>query len=214
MLIAIISDIHGNLPALEKAVFICNREFKVDKFICLGDVVGYGPWNNECVEVIKDLKNVTKILGNHEEYFISKNCSCKNKLTKLFFRFNILDFKNQNEIKTYKKNFILNNVKFTHTIYKKYIYSDTKFSYSQNLVIGHSHQQFKKLNNNKFWILNPGSLGQNRTNINEMNFAILDSKNLKTKFVSENCDIQKLIKEMKKKKYPKECIEYYKSKII
>ena len=213
MLLAVISDIHGNLPALEKAVMLCEKKFKVDKFICLGDVVGYGPWSNECVEVIKDIKNITKILGNHEEYFLKRSCNSKKPLTRLFFQYSISGFKNFSEIKTYKKYFILFKIKFTHTIDDKYIYSDTEFSYPQNLVIGHSHQQFKKFKN-KFCVINPGSLGQNRKNIKKINFAILDTKTLETKFVSEICDIQNLIKEMKAKNYPEQCIKYYESKIV
>lgn len=213
MLVAVISDIHGNLPALEKAISLCEKKFKVDKFICLGDVVGYGPWSNECVEIIKDIKNITKILGNHEEYFLNRSCTSKNPLTKLFFHHSILDFKNFDEIKTYKKYFILDEIKFTHTIDEKYIYIDTEFKYSQNLVIGHSHQQFKNINKN-FWVVNPGSLGQNRKNINKMDFAILDTKTSDTEFVSEICDIQDLIREMKARNYPEQCIKYYEGKII
>jgi len=213
MLVAIFSDIHGNLPALEKAILLCNKKFKVDKFVSLGDVVGYGPWNNECVEIVRDLKNVTKILGNHERYFINKKCTSKTSLTKLFFQFNILNFRNRNEILSYKKEFILDKIKFTHTINNKYIYSDTEFCYSQNLVIGHSHEQFKKYNN-KFWIFNPGSLGQNRKNINKMNFAILNTRSLEIIFVSEICDIEKLIKEMKIRNYPDKCIKYYECRAV
>ena len=40
---AIISDIHGNLPALEK--LIKNTQF-VDRYVILGDVVNYGTWSN------------------------------------------------------------------------------------------------------------------------------------------------------------------------
>jgi putative phosphoesterase len=213
MLIAIISDIHGNLPALENAVHICNNKFKVDKFICLGDVVGYGPWSNECVEIIKELKNVTKILGNHEEYFIKKSCSSHNPLTKLFFQYSILNFKYFSEIKTYKKEFILNKIKYTHTIDQRYIYSDTVFNYSQNLVIGHSHEQYKKIND-KYWIINPGSIGQNRKNINKIDFAILNSKNFDVKFISQISNIKNLIEEMKARNYPDQCIKYYQNKII
>ena len=51
MMLAIISDIHGNLPALEKALNLI-KKVKVDNYLFLGDVVGYGPWSNECVELI------------------------------------------------------------------------------------------------------------------------------------------------------------------
>ena len=67
---AIYSDIHGNLPALELAI---KDSVAVDGYIILGDVVNYGPWSNECVELIESLKNCTKLVGNHEVYFIEGN---------------------------------------------------------------------------------------------------------------------------------------------
>ena len=71
MMLAIISDIHGNLPALEKALNLI-KKVKVDIYLFLGDVVGYGPWSNECVELISTLKNSFKIKGNHEDYYLKK----------------------------------------------------------------------------------------------------------------------------------------------
>ena len=52
MLTAIISDVHGNLPALQKALDDCKY---VDAIINLGDVVNYGPWGNECVDLLKNI---------------------------------------------------------------------------------------------------------------------------------------------------------------
>ena len=68
MKIAFFSDIHGNLPALEIAV---KKSGKVDGYYILGDVVNYGPWSNECVQMLETLPNCIKILGNHEDYFIN-----------------------------------------------------------------------------------------------------------------------------------------------
>lgn len=61
----ILSDIHGNLPALE-TVLAEMREENVAKYICAGDVVGYNPWPNECCELIRELECVT-VMGNHDE---------------------------------------------------------------------------------------------------------------------------------------------------
>jgi len=63
MLYGIISDIHGNLEALEK---ILAQLTMVDKKICLGDVVGYGPNPNECVNLIRKLK-IPAVAGNHDK---------------------------------------------------------------------------------------------------------------------------------------------------
>lgn len=59
----IISDIHGNLEALH---IVLDRIKETDKIICLGDLVGYGPNPNECVEAIKSM-NIPVVAGNHDK---------------------------------------------------------------------------------------------------------------------------------------------------
>jgi len=61
--ILVISDVHANLNALE-AVLTDSGE--VDETWCLGDVVGYGPQPNECIERIQSLPNLTCMMGNHD----------------------------------------------------------------------------------------------------------------------------------------------------
>lgn len=63
MSILVISDIHANLTALE-AVLADAASF--DEVWCLGDVVGYGPDPNGCVERIRELPNLTCLRGNHD----------------------------------------------------------------------------------------------------------------------------------------------------
>ena len=58
----IISDVHSNLAAFE-AVLADAGSF--DKVWCLGDMVGYGPDPNECVERLRDLPHVC-VVGNHD----------------------------------------------------------------------------------------------------------------------------------------------------
>ncbi len=62
---AMISDIHGNLEALN-AVLDDIREFGVDEIYCLGDIIGYGPNPCECLDTIIRVAKVT-ILGNHDQ---------------------------------------------------------------------------------------------------------------------------------------------------
>lgn len=64
MKIAIISDIHGNYEALT-AVLNDIYDKQVEKIICLGDIVGYGPNPNECVQLVKEHCQLT-IMGNHD----------------------------------------------------------------------------------------------------------------------------------------------------
>lgn len=64
MKFAIITDIHANLQALE-AVISDAQANQVDRFICLGDIVGYGPQPKECLEIIRDL-GCPVVRGNHD----------------------------------------------------------------------------------------------------------------------------------------------------
>ena len=68
MKIGIISDIHSNSEAIN--CVLKNIE-KVDEFICLGDIVGYGADPNYCIKKIKDL-NFRCIGGNHDFGVIGK----------------------------------------------------------------------------------------------------------------------------------------------
>jgi len=62
---AFISDIHGNLPALE-AVMDYIDNLRVDGTLCLGDVVGYGPNPAECLERVQEIASFC-VLGNHDK---------------------------------------------------------------------------------------------------------------------------------------------------
>jgi predicted phosphodiesterase len=61
---AIISDIHGNLEALEAAIDALSRE-KIDKYLCVGDIVGYGADPRECIKKTRALGPIT-VCGNHD----------------------------------------------------------------------------------------------------------------------------------------------------
>ena len=65
MKIAVLSDIHSNLPAL-KAVLRDIENLQPDKMICLGDLVGYAPFPNEVVSIIQSL-NIPVIMGNYDQ---------------------------------------------------------------------------------------------------------------------------------------------------
>src|SRR3954462_9082119 len=65
MKIAIISDIHGNLEALE-AVLSDIAAQGCGKTYCLGDVVGYGPSPNEACARVRELE-IETVQGNHDQ---------------------------------------------------------------------------------------------------------------------------------------------------
>ncbi len=63
MRLLILSDIHANLVALETVLSASAGQF--DAVWCLGDVVGYGPCPNECIELVRDRAELC-VMGNHD----------------------------------------------------------------------------------------------------------------------------------------------------
>ncbi len=59
----ILSDVHANLTAL---ISVLEDAAPFDRVWCLGDIVGYGPDPNECVEQIKSLPGLICVKGNHD----------------------------------------------------------------------------------------------------------------------------------------------------
>lgn len=60
----IFADVHSNLQALD-AVLDAYRKEKIDQYLCVGDVVGYGANPKECIEKIRALETVI-VAGNHD----------------------------------------------------------------------------------------------------------------------------------------------------
>ena len=69
--IAIISDIHGNLPALESVLKDIKKR-SIEKVICLGDLVGKGPNSLEVIDICKE-KCDTIIAGNWDKYLANND---------------------------------------------------------------------------------------------------------------------------------------------
>jgi predicted phosphodiesterase len=70
MRVGIISDVHGNLEALEQVLRAVEAEH-CDEVVSLGDTVGYGPQPDACVAAISRVA-VTSILGNHDDAVLGR----------------------------------------------------------------------------------------------------------------------------------------------
>ena len=208
MRVLVYSDVHGNLPAFEamlRSVGNC------DLYISLGDLVNYGPWSNECVELALSLSPSILLMGNHEEAFIKGDYK-GSKLVEQFFNMTYPNFRYLNEIHDFKMSARLGNYQFIHTIEGRYIYPDTSIELLDNFFIGHSHYQFS-YENNDFRLNNVGSVGQNRQDLNTICYGIYDlDKNL-VKLESLYYNASFLIQELRVRGYPIDCISYYSSKL-
>src|SRR2546425_13266284 len=64
MRLAVLSDVHSNLPALQAVLADVDR-IAPDGIWVAGDLVGYNPWPNEVLEILRE-RHVRAIRGNHD----------------------------------------------------------------------------------------------------------------------------------------------------
>ena len=78
MKVALISDIHANLPALEAVLADIDRRADVEAVYHLGDIVGYAPWPNEVVALLRE-RGIAGIAGNYDSTTATdyKHCGCR-----------------------------------------------------------------------------------------------------------------------------------------
>ena len=72
---AVLSDIHGNLAALE-AVLTDLADAAINRYLCLGDIVGYGARPNQCCDLVRELDAIS-IRGNHDEAAVDLPCTAR-----------------------------------------------------------------------------------------------------------------------------------------
>jgi predicted phosphodiesterase len=205
----IYSDVHGNLPAFE---MMLGKVGRCDRHICLGDLVNYGPWSNECIDLAMSLPNSTFLMGNHEEAFLQGFYPGSNELVKTFFKVTYDGFDRFDAINGFQEYSSLDSYRLMHTIQDMYIYPDTDIILDDNYVIGHSHHQFT-YQNNGFVLFNAGSVGQNRKYINICNYLIHTPEHGIT-MEQLAYPVEILIDEMRSRGYPQQCIDYYRNKEI
>lgn len=115
---AIISDIHSNLEALQ-VVLEHIKKNRIDKVICCGDVVGYGPNPNECLGLLLKTPNISVVVGNHDEAVCGgerTNIEKFNDYAKKAVQINkgIISPENSNYLKTLPLTYAEDNLLFLH----------------------------------------------------------------------------------------------------
>lgn len=181
--VSIISDIHGNLSALE-AVLARSKDLKCQQFIFLGDICGYYSEINECIELIKRHAEIS-ILGNHDSYILSNtNCPRSNTAnTCLELQRSLISYTSYEWLSTLTKG-VLNykNMSLTHGGWRidpldEYMYKIEEEYFeeysAQIFMSGHTHVQ-TLVEFDQFVYCNPGSVGQPRDGDPTAAFAILD----------------------------------------
>ncbi len=204
MKLAIISDIHSNLEALETVLKEIERQ-KVDKIYCCGDVVGYGANPNECLEILKQ-RSISSVMGNHDWAVINENTNWFNVNAAQAIFWTIDNLKEDNleflqkfpeksamKVKDYRILMVHGSPR--NPIWE-YVYPpDVDDNFVKDLefdiiIMGHTHIPFIKKIGKKL-ILNPGSVGQPRDSNPQASFAVVDIDKFSAKIVRMDYDIDK-----------------------
>ncbi len=130
MKIGIVSDIHSNLEAFIKALNLLHS-LEVEKIYSCGDIVGYGPNPNECVNLVRE-NSIISVIGNHDFGVIKEEFEFKfNSYARDALRWtrNILSLENTNFLKELPLFLEEPDFTFFHGMFKKsnpfqYIISD------------------------------------------------------------------------------------------
>jgi diadenosine tetraphosphatase ApaH/serine/threonine PP2A family protein phosphatase len=228
MKVIVISDIHGNLEALNKVLeYINNLEGKI-RVVCLGDIVGYGPNPVECFKIVESLTN--KIcLGNHEDSILDTDYDYQittHARTAIRWTRSILGEEIKDTIKKLPLQIEEDNVLYAHAspdepMLWKYItnagnaYSSLVEMKHSLCFVGHSHipgvyayqkiqRDGKKIVISKEGktIVNVGSVGQPRDDSPMLSFAIFDDNNWEVEIIRQKYNYQETMAKIEKANLP------------
>lgn len=211
MRLAVFSDVHGNLEALD--TFLAEVEGRVDGFINLGDTVGYGPSNDECLERVHALDNAVLLRGNHEEIFETGDLSHCSALATRFYSESSKHF-TRGDLLHVREEERVGGWVFRHTFQENgrwlYVYDADRVpgELSADYVIGHTHYQ-RVIEKDGHRVVNPGSVGQNRADMETLCYAIFDLEAGTYDLRSRRYDLARFVDSMRQHDYPEDLIAYY-----
>lgn len=210
MRVAVISDIHGNLPALETVALKIRH---VDAVMCLGDVVNYGPWSDACLELLYTLPGLTLLEGNHEALFLGKEpLEHELPLVQKFYHASFARFSRRDLIENLPLEATLGGYLCRHTLRGQKIYKDTDVVPPSDCFIGHTHHAFHVVRHG-YQVVNPGSVGQNRKRLDTACYAVFDTATCGVALEEVVYPVSVLLNEMRAFGYPPECLAYYQRKL-
>lgn len=210
-MMAIISDIHANLAALEAVLADIEAQGCSD-ILCLGDVIGYNAEPEECVQIMMR-RGIPNILGNHDSYITTgQNCERSLVVASIIddHRARLSD-ESVNWLRQSSGAVRRDDILFLHggpdDPVDQYIYEVDPALFPEGinfLFAGHTHVQTCLQVNGKTFC-NPGSVGQPRDGDPRAAYAILDGRTILLRRVAY--DVSRTIRVMDERGY-----EPYKSR--
>lgn len=228
MKIAVVSDIHSNITALESVINALKEE-EIDFFLCSGDTVGYGPHPNQVCEALRKIKNLVCVKGNHDEAVLKGDFSRLNPIAAEAAQWTREKMKKENlnflsrlkEIEPLKMDTL--NILMVHGSPRDPLYEYILPTASSSLleqfledsradiiIMGHTHIPFVKNFGYKA-VINAGSVGQPRDNNPRASYALIDTITGEISIKRVAYDIDLVAEDIKKTALPKELADrlYY-----
>jgi len=185
--IAVISDIHANLPALEAVLHYVEKQ-GAETILCAGDVIGYNAFPNEVVRLLKE-KDVMCISGNHDQHLITGDYSNFNSVAAASLRWtaSVVDRETMEFLRALPETLKYLDISVYHGSPEdpeRYVFEDmvsaemTDISGTRITVLGHTHVPFILRFGLKA-VLNPGSVGQPRDGDPRASCIIIDGREMK-----------------------------------
>jgi diadenosine tetraphosphatase ApaH/serine/threonine PP2A family protein phosphatase len=193
----LLADIHGNLTALDAVLAHADGE-RIDRWICLGDVVGYGPDPGPCIDRLRELGAMT-LQGNHEAALLELPTGRFNRAAQAAIEYSrsMLDEAQLEFVRGLDSRALINDdvlcVHGSPDDRDEYVlmrYQMIVALHEQGSWIcccGHTHQQFVfdgtslvngphelTLRRESQYLINPGSVGQPRDGDPRAAYAVLD----------------------------------------
>ncbi len=184
--IAVFSDVHANLPALEAVLQDIARR-NIQEVYCLGDLVDFAPWENEVIEVIRS-KRIPCLMGNHDE--------------RVAFDYPVIPLPHHDETETAHRQIAIarskecitpvnkqwlatlpKQISFTHEGYtvqlvhgstrsnEEYIYANhaeedlekmLREVQADTIIMGHTHLSYHRITRNGYHAINCGAVGRSK----------------------------------------------------
>ncbi len=224
----IISDIHGNLEALNKALEYIDNLKEPKRIICLGDIVGYGPNPVECLKTVLSLTD--KIcLGNHDYAILNTDLDSQmvwHAVDAIKWTRNVMDEEMKEATRDFQLQIEENNVLYVHASPvgpMKWDYISNKKEAASSIskmdcslcFVGHSHvpgiyadyalkrkEEKTILSKKGKTIVNVGSIGQSRDRSTLLSFAVFDDVNWDIEIVRLPYDYHETIAKIERTTLP------------
>lgn len=208
MKVGVISDIHGNIVALEA---VLDAMPPVEGLVCAGDVVGYNPWPAECVEELRG-RDVPTVMGNHDRAVVTGTGFGFNSMATAGVEYarDELTADQLSWLQSLPEERLVfdGRVKLVHghpDDPDRYTYpgqfDESLLGEEDVLVMGHTHHQHHEIYPDGI-VLNPGSVGQPRDGDPRAAFSVLGLDSLSVTEHRVEYDIERVQEAVRKAGLP------------